>query len=182
MPGMKAFRGLGMSRQGARRVVILADDDGITSNLAPFLERSGLTVYVASDGEAVLELVERLDPDGCILDVLMPRLDGREVLRRLRADGRWLPVVLLTQAGESAERAIALDEGPTITSTSRSTALLRCAFRWYAGASPRCLAGSNGECEIVEGDAEPVNARGLGGAGAGNPLLRDRIRPRRLES
>jgi DNA-binding response OmpR family regulator len=101
-----------MGRQRARPVVILADDDdAITSNLAPFLERAGLTVHVASDGEAVLELVERLDPDGCILDVLMPRLDGREALRSLRADGHWLPVVLLTQVGESAERAIALDEG-----------------------------------------------------------------------
>jgi CheY-like chemotaxis protein len=92
---MEAIHGLGMDRQGARPVVVLADDDdAITSNLAPFLERAGLTVHVASDGEAVLELVERLDPDGCILDVLMPRLDGREVLRRLRAGGRWLPVVL----------------------------------------------------------------------------------------
>ncbi|MBR7839067.1 response regulator transcription factor [Actinospica durhamensis] len=101
-----------MGRQDARPVVILADDDdAITSNLAPFLERAGFAVHVASDGEAVLELVERLDPDGCILDVLMPRADGREVLRRLRSDGHWLPVILLTQVGGSTERAIALEEG-----------------------------------------------------------------------
>jgi DNA-binding response OmpR family regulator len=109
---MGAIRRAGTSGPGARPVVVLVDDDeAITSNLAPFLERAGLSVHVAADGEAALDLVERLDPDGCILDVLMPRLDGREVLRRLRADGRWLPVVLLTQVGESAERAIALDEG-----------------------------------------------------------------------
>jgi DNA-binding response OmpR family regulator len=109
---MEAVHRLSMGGHDARPIVILADDDdAITSNLAPFIERAGLTVHVASDGEAVLELVERFDPDGCILDVLMPRMDGREVLRRLRADGRWLPVVLLTQVGESAERAIALDEG-----------------------------------------------------------------------
>jgi DNA-binding response OmpR family regulator len=96
----------------ARPVVILADDDeAITFNLAPFLERAGFTVHVAADGTAVLEMVERLDPDGCILDVVMPGADGREVLRRLRASGRWVPVVLLTQVGGSAERAIALDEG-----------------------------------------------------------------------
>ena len=96
----------------SRPVVILADDDdAITSNLAPFLDRAGFTVHVAADGDAALELVERLDPDGCVLDVLMPGPDGREVLRRLRRAGRWLPVVLLTQVGESAERAIALDEG-----------------------------------------------------------------------
>jgi DNA-binding response OmpR family regulator len=95
-----------------RPVVVLADDDeAISSNLAAFLDRSGFAVHVASDGEAALDLVERLDPDGCVLDVLMPRADGREVLRRLRAAGRWLPVVLLTQVGESAERAMALDEG-----------------------------------------------------------------------
>jgi CheY-like chemotaxis protein len=101
-----------MGGHDARPVVVLADDDeAITSNLAPFLDRAGFTVHIAPDGEAALDLVERLDPDGCILDVLMPRADGREVLRRLRAAGRWLPVVLLTQVGESGERAIALDEG-----------------------------------------------------------------------
>jgi len=101
-----------MGGQDARPVVLLADDDGaITSNLAPFLDRAGFCVHIASDGEAALALVERLDPDACILDVLMPGADGREVLRRLRAAGRWLPVVLLTQVGESGERAIALDEG-----------------------------------------------------------------------
>lgn len=109
---MKAIRRLSVGGQGERPVVVLADDDdAITSNLTPFLERAGLTVHVAPDGEAALSLVRRLDPDGCILDVLMPRLDGREVLRRLRADGRWLPVVLLTQVGESTERALALEEG-----------------------------------------------------------------------
>ena len=134
MPDMGAIRRAGTSGPGPRPVVVLVDDDEtITSNLAPFLERAGLSVHVAADGEAALDLVERLDPDGCILDVLLPRLDGREVLRRLRADGRWLPVVLLTQVGESAERAIALDEGADACP------------RWIAtvpGQGYRCPAGS----------------------------------------
>jgi DNA-binding response OmpR family regulator len=46
-----------------------------------------------------------------ILDVLMPRMDGREVLRRLRHENNWTPTILLTQVGESAERALALEEG-----------------------------------------------------------------------
>ncbi len=67
-----------MGGHDGRPVVVLADDDeAITSNLAPFLERAGFTVHIAPDGEAALDLVERLDPDGCILDVLMPRADGR---------------------------------------------------------------------------------------------------------
>ena len=104
-----------MARQGdetQRPVVLLADDEeAITANLAPFLERSGFTVHVVHDGEAALAAFHRLDPDLCVLDVLMPKVNGREVLRRLRADGRWGPVLLLTQVGEAGERAMALEEG-----------------------------------------------------------------------
>jgi DNA-binding response OmpR family regulator len=95
-----------------RPVVVLADDEeAITANLAPFLERSGFTVHVVHDGEAALAAVESLAPDVCVLDVLMPKLNGREVLRRLRREGHWTPILLLTQVGESGERAMALEEG-----------------------------------------------------------------------
>jgi len=111
-----------MGGKDARPVVVLADDDdAITSNLAPFLDRAGFTVHVAADGEAALDLVERLDPDGCVLDVLMPGPDGREVLRRLRASGRWLPVVLLTQVGSRASARSRSMRVRTTTSTSPST-------------------------------------------------------------
>lgn len=67
----------------AKPQVLLVDDEvAITRNLAPFLERSGFRVAVAADGEQALSQVNDLAPDLIILDVLMPRLDGREVLRR----------------------------------------------------------------------------------------------------
>jgi DNA-binding response OmpR family regulator len=66
---------------------------------------------VAADGEEALSKIASFAPDLLILDVLMPKLDGREVLRRLRRAGNWTPVVLLTQVGESTERAMALEEG-----------------------------------------------------------------------
>ena len=93
------------------QVLLVDDEQAITDNLAPFLERSGFSVAVAADGQEALHRVSSFKPDLIVLDVLMPRLDGREVLRRLRQAGDWTPVILLTQVGESTERAMALEEG-----------------------------------------------------------------------
>jgi DNA-binding response OmpR family regulator len=95
-----------------RPSILLVDDEpAITANLAPFLGRSGFAVTVAADGEEALRQIFISPPDLLVLDVLMPRLDGREVLRRLRQAGDWTPIILLTQVGESTERAMALEEG-----------------------------------------------------------------------
>jgi len=60
---------------------------------------------------AALEVVEKQHPDLIVLDVLMPRADGREVLARLRRGGDWTPVILLTGVGQSGTRADALEKG-----------------------------------------------------------------------
>lgn len=96
---------------GDPRVLLVDDEAAIRDALEPFLQRCGLTVRTAADGEEALDAVARWRPDILVCDVLMPRLDGRAVVRRLRAGGDWTPVVLLTQVGESSERSAALDEG-----------------------------------------------------------------------
>jgi len=93
------------------RLLLVDDDAAITVPLASFLERSGYAVSVAGDGHEGLEEVARTRPDLVVSDVLMPRMDGREFVRRLRESEPWLPVILLTQVGESWERSAALDEG-----------------------------------------------------------------------
>ena len=93
------------------KILLVDDEQAITANLLPFLERSGFVVAVAADGEEGLAQVSGFSPDLIVLDILMPRLDGRETLRRLRQAGNWTPVILLTQVGESTERAMALEEG-----------------------------------------------------------------------
>ncbi len=93
------------------RVLLVDDEEAITSKLAPFLERAGFAVDVAGDGEVALLRAASVAPDLLVLDVLMPRLDGREVCRRLRAGGNWVPIIMLTQVGEATERAMALEEG-----------------------------------------------------------------------
>jgi len=95
-----------------RPLVLLADDeDAIREELVAFLERAGFDVHAVVDGAQALAAVAAVEPDLCVLDVVMPALDGREVLRRMRAEDRWNPVVLLTRVGQSGERATALDEG-----------------------------------------------------------------------
>jgi len=95
-----------------RPALLLVDDEpAITGNLGPFLERAGFAVTIGANGEQALAQAGALKPALIVMDVLMPVLDGREALRQLRRAGNWTPVILLTQVGESSERAMALEEG-----------------------------------------------------------------------
>ena len=101
-----------MDHTETRPKLLLADDDQtIVESLTPFLERAGFHVIVASDGAEALDKVQSHKPELVILDVLMPHLDGREVLRRIRKLNLWTPVILLTQVGGAVERALALEDG-----------------------------------------------------------------------
>ena len=92
--------------------LLLVDDDPmIVDSLGPLLERSGFHVLLASNGEEALNKVQSHHPDVIVMDVLMPRMNGRETLRRMRKANIWIPTILLTQVGEASERAVALEEG-----------------------------------------------------------------------
>lgn len=93
------------------RILLADDEQAITAELAPFLERSGFEVVVTHSGEHALQLLESNRPDLLVLDVLMPGLSGREVCRRLRQRGDWTPIIMLTRVGLAGERAMTLEEG-----------------------------------------------------------------------
>jgi chemosensory pili system protein ChpA (sensor histidine kinase/response regulator) len=79
--------------------VFVIDDDQIVRRLAgAILERGGHEVVSLEDGQAALKALEHSTPDMVVTDLMMPRMDGFELLRRLRADARWseLPVIVLT--------------------------------------------------------------------------------------
>lgn len=97
--------------QDRPKILLVDDEVAITDRLGPFLSRAGFEVKVASDGKEALKEVETYAPAMIVLDVLMPRMDGREVLRQLRGQDDWTPVILLTQVGGSDERTMALIEG-----------------------------------------------------------------------
>lgn len=87
-------------------LVLAADDDEDILDLVAFrLERSGYTVIVARDGEEALELAAKELPDLAVLDVMMPKVDGFEVTRRLRADEATsrMPIILLTARSQDAD-------------------------------------------------------------------------------
>lgn len=93
------------------KILLVDDERDITVNITPILERAGFDVATAADGEQGRQQIERFAPNLIVLDVLMPRLDGRSLLRQLRQENNLTPVILLTQVGESVERAMALEEG-----------------------------------------------------------------------
>lgn len=94
-----------------QKILVVDDEKDFLDTLSPFLERSGFVVEIAQDGREGLQKVATFDPDLVILDVMMPQLDGREVCRRLRDAGDWRPVIMLTQVGGPAERALSMLEG-----------------------------------------------------------------------
>jgi DNA-binding response OmpR family regulator len=87
-------------------VVLAADDDEDILELVAFrLERSGYTVLRARDGEEALALARSEQPDLAVLDVMMPKLDGFELTRRLRADESTssMPIILLTARAQDSD-------------------------------------------------------------------------------
>jgi CheY-like chemotaxis protein len=86
------------------RVLVVDDDASVRALVRDVLELEGHVVELAVDGYAALRAVAAERPDAVVLDVVMPGMDGHEVLARLRATtgGRELPVVLLTAAADDA--------------------------------------------------------------------------------
>ena len=84
------------------RILVVDDDPSVRALLRDVLELEGHTVAEAVDGYAALRAVAAERPDCVVLDVIMPGMDGHEVLTRLRATagGRELPVVMLTAAAD----------------------------------------------------------------------------------
>lgn len=102
-----------MSDDGAPLVLVADDDEDILGLVSFRLERSGYEVAAAKDGEEALRLARELSPALVVLDVMMPRLDGYEVTRRLREDEatRGIPVILLTALAQEADVARGFESG-----------------------------------------------------------------------
>ena len=99
-----------MSPPDGKTILIVEDDPNTASLIAVYLEREGFAPVTADDGEKGLALAARHRPALVILDLMIPKVDGWEVCRRLRADSA-VPVIMLTARGEEIDRVAGLTLG-----------------------------------------------------------------------
>jgi two-component system response regulator MprA len=94
------------------KILVVDDERAVRDSLRRALELEGYDVELAANGEEALErLSSNGEPDAVILDILMPKMDGLEVCRRLRREGHRLPVLMLTARDEVENRVSGLDAG-----------------------------------------------------------------------
>ncbi len=100
-----------VSRLAGMRLLVVEDDPRMAALLVRGLRREGYAVDSADNGEDALWSVRENDYDTVVLDAMIPPPDGLEVCRRMRADGRWAPVLLLTARDAVPDRIRGLDAG-----------------------------------------------------------------------
>ena len=95
----------------AQTVLVVDDEKNIVNIIAFNLKKEGYEVLTAGDGEEAVAIAEAKNPDLILLDIMMPKKDGREVLRTVRAQGSAVPVIFLTARDSVQDRIEGLDLG-----------------------------------------------------------------------
>ncbi|HEX4946492.1 MAG TPA: response regulator transcription factor [Blastocatellia bacterium] len=93
------------------RILVIEDDPAILRGLADNLKLESHEVLTATDGETGYDLIHTAQPELIILDLMLPRLDGYEVCRKVRREGLPTPILMLTARGEVGDRVLGLDLG-----------------------------------------------------------------------
>ena len=93
------------------RILVVEDDPAILRGLVDNLRLESYEVVTAVDGEAGDRLVREAPPDLILLDLMLPKLSGYELCRKLRSEGLTTPILMLTARGEETDRVLGLDLG-----------------------------------------------------------------------
>ena len=137
------------------KILIIDDDRKLCRLVADYLEPMGYRVESAHDGSQGLEMIQEGDYQAVILDVMMPRMDGFEVLKRLRRESE-VPVLMLTARGEETDRIVGLEMGaddylPKTFSSRELLARLRAVTRRYSVSTTRAALSSKNK-EMIFGE------------------------------
>jgi DNA-binding response OmpR family regulator len=95
----------------APHVLVVEDEDTMIAGLDYALKREGYEVSLARDGESALAMLRERAPDIVLLDIMLPRRSGFDVLAALRREGRGVPVILLTAKGQEVDKVKGFDLG-----------------------------------------------------------------------
>ncbi|MCW3006855.1 MAG: DNA-binding response regulator [Solirubrobacterales bacterium] len=95
----------------APRILLVDDEQPIQTLLSFPLQRDGYEVVIASDGREALARYDEQRPDLVVLDLMLPRMDGLEVCKRLRAKGETVPIIMLTAKSEEIDKVLGLELG-----------------------------------------------------------------------
>ncbi|WP_371409239.1 response regulator transcription factor [Micromonospora zamorensis] len=94
-----------------QRVLVVDDDQTVSDVIRRYLENDGFQVSLAADGEAALAAVQRQAPHLVVLDLMLPRVNGLQVCRELRARPDGVPIIMLTARGDESDRILGLQLG-----------------------------------------------------------------------
>ena len=146
-PRFGARRGRERYTMPSEKILIVDDDQNICELLRLYLAKEGYQPIIATDGEAAVAAFESQKPSLVLLDVMMPKMDGWEVCRRIRAADDT-PVIMLTAKGETFDKVLGLELGAddyvvkpfdTKEVVARIKAVLR-----------RCHAAENGDKNVIQ--------------------------------
>lgn len=93
------------------RILLAEDEKSLSRAIIALLEKSGYSADAVFDGQEALDYISSGNYDAAVLDIMMPKLDGLSVLKKLREEGNHIPVLLLTAKSEVEDRVLGLDSG-----------------------------------------------------------------------
>lgn len=157
-----------MRGPGRPDVLIVDDEPQVREVVATYLEREGFEVRTAADGREALAEIGRKRPDALVLDLMLPEVNGLDVLRKLRSGGDEVPVIVLSARGSEPERVAGLELGADDyvakpASPREVAARVRAVLRRARPAGPEILRFGSVEVDVmarlVTRDGEPVDLR-----------------------
>jgi DNA-binding response OmpR family regulator len=151
------------------RVLVVDDEPMVRDVLSRYLERSGFEVEAVADGERALAAFDARRPDLVLLDLMLPKVDGFEVFRLIRARAQS-PVIMITARGQTTDRIVGLDVGADDYvskpfSPAEVVARVRSVLRRTEGRGPSDCAG-----DVLSFDGLELHPRSREARVAGTPM------------